>query len=74
MARGYSRGGWLNKDQLAASRALETPGQTLMRENKRSAQQRALQKLKDDEARKSAEGDTDANHDTEEPSNGTDNA
>jgi len=47
-------------------RALETPGQTLMRENRERAGRLALQRIKDAEARKHAEGDTDANHDNEE--------
>lgn len=71
MARGYRSGGWLSRNELAADRALETPVQQLMRENKRSVQQRALQKFKDDEARKRVEG---ANHDNEELPHGTDNA
>jgi hypothetical protein len=51
---------------MSLERALETPGQTLMRENRERAGRLALQRIKDAEARKHAEGDTDANHDNEE--------
>lgn len=53
--------------RTAFERAMMTPAQQLMEENRRSAQQRALARIRDDEARKRVEGDTDANHDNEEP-------
>lgn len=60
--------------RTAFERAMMTPAQQLMAENRRSAPQRALARIADEEARKAAEGDTDANHDNEEPPHGTDNA
>lgn len=53
-------------------RAMMTPGQQLMEENRRRASQRALDGIKEAEARKAVEGDTDANHDNEEPPHGSD--
>jgi hypothetical protein len=51
---------------LSLERALETPGQQLMRENRERAGRLALERIRDADARKHAEGDTDANHDNEE--------
>ena len=42
---------------ISLERALETPGQQLMRENRERAGRLALQRIKDDEARRAVEGE-----------------
>lgn len=67
MARPYRPGGWLGKRASSLDNAMYgSPAQQLMRENQERARRKALDDIKDAEARKAAEGDTDANHDNDE--------
>lgn len=56
--------------RTAFERAMLTPVQQLRDMNRRAAQNRALERLRDADARKTVEGDTDGNHDNEERSDG----